>query len=275
MKKIFFIIIPIILIGGAYIYYNRSNQGIHADVPTALPYKEFQDLLNQNSDQSDPVNTPTNEQNTNQNDQANTALKPENQAPSEVAKTSINLAVPFTSQAPTANWNEPFQDACEEAAILMADYYLRGLNMPSPQQVEDTLVAMIDWEGVHMNGDIDMSISELAYFAKNYLGYQNYDIVEDLTADKIRSYLDEGLPVIVPANGKRLANPNFRNGGPIYHMLVVKGYVEDKFITNDPGTRKGADFIYTVDNLMYSIADWNEKEHQASGAKRALVLLPD
>jgi hypothetical protein len=48
--------------------------------------------------------------------------------------------------------------------------------------------------------------------------------------------------------------------------------VADKFITNDPGTKRGEDFIYTADNLMLSIADWNKKESLANGPKTGLVL---
>ena len=36
---------------------------------------------------------------------------------------TMNLSVPFTSQAPEQNWDEPWQDACEEAAVLMLDAY--------------------------------------------------------------------------------------------------------------------------------------------------------
>ena len=32
----------------------------------------------------------------------------------------INLPVPFTPQAPHANWELPYQEACEEAAVLMS-----------------------------------------------------------------------------------------------------------------------------------------------------------
>jgi hypothetical protein len=76
----------------------------------------------------------------------------------------------------------------------------------------------------------------------------------------------------VPADGKKLDNPNFKNGGPVYHMLVIKGFTGDKFITNDPGTRLGADFIYTQSNLMYSLADWDENKNAATGGKVGLVF---
>src|SRR3989338_9267279 len=36
---------------------------------------------------------------------------------------SVNLAVPFTSQAPEKDWSQPWQAACGEAAGLMLDAY--------------------------------------------------------------------------------------------------------------------------------------------------------
>lgn len=39
-------------------------------------------------------------------------------------------------------------------------------------------------------------------------------------------------------------------------MLVVKGYINNNFITNDPGTRNGADYVYTSQNLFDAIADF-------------------
>ena len=36
------------------------------------------------------------------------------------------LPVPFLCQAPYANWSQPWQDACEEVAIIMAMRYVKG-----------------------------------------------------------------------------------------------------------------------------------------------------
>ena len=279
MKKYFFIILfALALIAvGAWYYWNQSKENIDLDLPPAQTYEDFKNKLEQNpannndsisNDQVEPiVNNNTNEV-LEQPEQPD-LVENQNQNP---PVTSINLNVPFTSQAPTANWSQPFQDACEEAAILMADYYVQGKSMPAVTEVENILVAMIDWQAKNMDGEIDMDISELAYLAENYLGYEKYDIVNDLSVEKIINYLDRGLPLVVPANGKLLENPNFSNGGPVYHMLVIKGYKDGYFITNDPGTRLGHNFIYTFENMLYSIADWDAKTGQATGPKRALVL---
>ncbi|MDP2812392.1 MAG: C39 family peptidase [bacterium] len=278
MKKYFFIILfALALIAvGVWYYWNQSKENIDLDLPPAQTYEDFKNKLEQNPVNNDSVANDQVELIVNNNtnevlEQPEQADLVENQN-QNTPVTSINLNVPFTSQAPTANWNQPFQDACEEVAILMADYYVQGKSMPSVTEVENILVAMIDWQAKNMDGEIDMDISELAYLAENYLGYEKYDIVNDLTVEKIISYLDRGLPLVVPANGKLLENPNFSNGGPVYHMLVIKGYKDGHFITNDPGTRLGHNFIYTFKNMLYSIADWDAKTGQATGPKRALVL---
>ena len=50
-----------------------------------------------------------------------------------------NLPVPFTSQAPAGVWTQPWQDACEEAAIVMVDHFYRGYasrTIPKPDAAE-------------------------------------------------------------------------------------------------------------------------------------------
>ena len=43
-----------------------------------------------------------------------------------VLPVEYNLAVPFQPQAPFANWDMPYQEACEEASLIMADAYFAG-----------------------------------------------------------------------------------------------------------------------------------------------------
>lgn len=187
--------------------------------------------------------------------------------------TSINLSIPFTSQAPTANWDQPWQDACEEASVLMVDYYYNNKNLPNKISVEQTLFDMVAWQEKNWQSHSNLPVAKLAEYVEENFNYQA-EIIENLTVEKIEEYLSQGLPVIVPANGKILDNPYFSHGGPEYHMLVIKGFLHDeqKFITNDPGTRRGEDFIYSYENMMSSIADWDTKKSAASGPKRALIL---
>ena len=63
------------------------------------------------------------------------------------------------------------------------------------------------------------------------------------------------------------AIPNFTPPGPVYHMLVVKGYDAQNFITNDVGTRKGESYTYTKDVIMKNMHDWNAQDIHL-GAKK-------
>lgn len=275
MKK-YIIIIALILIGGvAYFYRANSYDTIQVDLPVEKNYNDF--LLNQNNEninQPKPVAekpTVTTIQDNNQNNNEYTAQEgTDNQADNQLAA-SINLDVPFTSQAPTGNWDEPFQNACEEASVLMVDYYYQGKTMPSKQEVEGILVDMVNWQIDNWGGHFNLPVSKLAEYVTATFGYKT-EVVQNITVAKIKEFLNQGIPVIVPADGRKLDNPFFTGEGPEYHMLVIKGYIDDKFITDDPGTRRGEDFIYTQDNLMYSIADWDSKKGQAVGPKNALVL---
>ncbi len=190
-------------------------------------------------------------------------------------KKEINLNIPFTSQAPTANWEQPYQDACEEASVLMVDYYYQEKELPSLEEREFIFQEMVIWQEENWGGHFNLPIIKLKEFVEEYYNYKT-EIVTNLNVVKIKDYLDRGLPLIVPANGKELNNSYFNNGGPEYHMLVIRGYLDNKFITNDPGTKRGENFIYTTDNLLNSIADWDiEKSYTNTGLKSALIILRD
>lgn len=261
-KKIIFSLVLIVLVGGFFLWQNKKTKPITVALPAAQNYQDFvtstkEALRQAQGDEVEKTEVIIDEQ------VEDVVIKPTSK--------NINLNVPFTSQAPLGDWAQPWQDACEEASILMVDYYYQNKSLPSKEEVSDILKEMVDWQEKNWVSSYDLTIAQVAEYMKITFNYQT-EIIADLTSEKLKFYLDKGEPLIVPANGKKLANPNFRNGGPKYHMLVVKGYVGDKFITNDPGTRLGADFIYTSENLLDSIADWNPQEQKVNGPKIGLVI---
>jgi len=264
----------------AFIYKNRDPKLLTIELPPAQEYRDFvvENTTSTEEVSLEPEETVVEDEEIIENEEA--VVEPEvplvEDEPEEksVVKAGTNLKVPFISQAPSKNWEQPFQDACEEASVLMVDYYYNGKQVPGVAEQEDILSAMVKWQednwGGHHNLPAD-KVAELIYATFNY----RVEVVEDLTAVKLKYYLDQGQPVIIPADGRKLANPYFKNGGPAYHMLVVKGYVDDKFITNDPGTMHGADFVYSEENLFYSIHDWNTEKDQAIGPSVGLILYPN
>ena len=171
---------------------------------------------------------------------------------------SVNLHVPFLSQAPNQVWSMPYQEACEEASLIMVDAYLRGRTKSyPPSEGDERLLDLIAHE-VSMGLSPDLTAHEIEQVVNSYYSDRRVDLMSPPSIERIRASLAAGFPVIIPASGKALGNPNFRNGGPLYHMLVIKGYLSDgRWITNDPGTRRGADYIYDQDVLMQAIHDWN------------------
>ncbi len=178
--------------------------------------------------------------------------------PTASIKNEVRLAVPFTSQAPEKNWDEPWQNACEEAALLMLDAYYKKYQL-SPIFARDELLKVLAYEeNLGYGGSIDMEkIKKVAIETLHLDRHGTLKIIEDPGVEDIKAYIAAKKPVLVVADGKKLPNPNFQGGGPAYHALIITGYTEDTFITNDPGTRLGKDFEYHIEDLMGAIRDWN------------------
>ncbi len=180
----------------------------------------------------------------------------------------INLDVPFTSQAPEKNWGQPWQDACEEVAILMLDAYYKKYNL-SPLFAKDEIIKMVEWEETRNFGR-SIEIKEIKEIFSDYFNDKS-QVIENPTIEQIKQYVAGGNPVLVVADGKVLPNPYFRNGGPVYHALIIRGYTEDSFITNDPGTQFGENFKYKYNDLMNAIHEWNGGDVK-NGRKVILVI---
>jgi hypothetical protein len=185
----------------------------------------------------------------------------------------VNLAVPFLSQAPKQNWAMPYQEACEEASMLMVDAFYRGKQGAfTPTEGDRAILDLVAFEEARGKTP-DLAAREVAEIATAKWGY-DVVVTSTVTPDLVKRALANGYPVILPANGKRLENPNFRNGGPPYHMLVIKGYANNRhWITNDPGTRLGADFTYRYAHLLSVARDWNGGD-VPNGKPVLLVLVP-
>ncbi|MEX0650301.1 MAG: C39 family peptidase [Candidatus Andersenbacteria bacterium] len=195
----------------------------------------------------------------------------------EVAVTDLpaeaNLAIPFTAQAPSANWELPYKEFCEEASVLMAMRYLQKQPIGGPNQAEADMLKIMEFEERVFGEYQDTNVVQTAAIVTDYFEYPNVSIIENPTADQIRQAVASGKPVIVPAAGRLLGNPYFQQPGPLYHMIVVKGYTSDgKFIVNDPGTRRGADFIYDEIVLMNAMHDWREDENITAGRKAVIII---
>ncbi len=192
-----------------------------------------------------------------------------------IPKQMLIKNVPFTSQAPYGKWDEVHEETCEEAAVLIVDKYLQGRReaVLPPSEVEHDLQAMIEWEQGYFGTYLDTTIAQTATMAKEYSGYKNTSVAYDIDVNDIKAQIAKGRPVIIPTAGRMLGNPYFTAPGPVYHFLVIIGYTQNEFITNDPGTRHGRYYHYKIDTVMNAIHDWTGKKSTIKQGRKAMMIL--
>lgn len=217
---------------------------------------------------------------------------------------SIFLPVPFTPQAPTANWDELHNEACEEASAIMAAEYFSsspgkekiqaGANQKTaadtlidPKTVESEIQKLSDWQQQNFGYHLSINTAETARMIKEVYGLET-EIIKNFTADDIKKALSQNKLVLFPANGRLLYNPNFKSPGPKYHMLLIKGYSDASvgtptsqgaseqlttFITNDPGTKKGLNYPYTFDVLYASNGDYDHQKAEVDLNTKMIIVV--
>lgn len=184
----------------------------------------------------------------------------------------VLISVPFTSQAPFAVWDAYHEDACEEASIIMVRYYLDKKTL-SKETADKEILALIDFEIKNYGGYIDSDVEQMMDMSKRFYNITNMKAVYDFKKEDIKKYLALGKPIIIPAAGRLLGNPNFKAPGPPYHALVLTGYDGDWIITNDPGTRKGENYRYKLDVLYNAIHDFPGDKNKIEQGRKAMIVL--
>lgn len=247
-------------------------------VPQAVTYNSIagpQTTESQNTENTNEIavnNTnETNSATTNENANVNSEVTITEPTPVNVPA-ELNLDIPFTSQAPLANWDALHEEACEEASVLMAARFLEGRTIASTDDAEAAILELTSYVADTMQLPVDLTAAETVQLLNDYYDL-HAEVVKDFTWDDVKQALAQGYPVIIPAAGQELGNPYYTAPGPVYHMLVVKGYTASKIITNDSGTKHGADYQYTYDTVMNAAHDWNGGNVTA-GKKVMIVVKP-
>lgn len=181
----------------------------------------------------------------------------------------FNLDIPFVCQAPLGNWSPPFDNACEEAAILLVHYYLESKSI-DPMQAAQDIEDIVEFEKSTYGFYKDTSAEQTAQLIRDYYGYKA-NVYYDISLQDIKKQLVKGNPVIVPTAGRMLGNPYFTRPGPVLHMLVIKGYTPFEFIVNDVGTSRGADYTYSYSVLENAIHDW--EDHNVETGRKAMIVV--
>ncbi|MEI8343527.1 MAG: C39 family peptidase [Candidatus Moraniibacteriota bacterium] len=171
----------------------------------------------------------------------------------------ILQTVPFVVQAPFSNWKDPnFQNACEEASMVMTMGWVKKEKTISPTEAQKRISALIDWENKTFGYSTDTNTFDMEKVFQQYFKHENVVAKENITLEEIKTEIQKGRLVIVPAFGMALKNPNFTQPGPVAHMLTIIGYDPEakKFTTNDPGTKNGASYQYDETLLFDAIWEY-------------------
>lgn len=189
----------------------------------------------------------------------------------DVPLDEVNWPVPFTSQAPTANWDPIHEDACEEASVAMVLRYFDKQPFTSPADADVQIQYLVELNEKTFGYDKSQTAKQVVEMLEHESDTLDIAIVP-ATQESMKQALSKGSLIIVPATGKDLKNPYFQNPPPVYHMLVARGYTSNGYvITNDPGTKRGEEFAYTWSTLLNSIHDWNDGDVD-NGAKVVIVI---
>lgn len=183
----------------------------------------------------------------------------------------VNMEVPFFSQAPEGDWSQPWQDACEEASLVLAHFGMKGESL-SKEEFKKQVLAMVAWENEHFGYFESTTVEQVvelyeAFFEDAF----EVRVIEDPTVDEMKKELAQGNLIVGPFAGRMLGNPFYSGPGPYYHMMVMKGYDEKHFITNDVGTKRGENFIYPYQRILDAMHDYKEPGIETQPA-RVIVL---
>jgi hypothetical protein len=187
---------------------------------------------------------------------------------------AAQIAVPFTPQAPDADWREPWFNACEEAAIAMVDAYYYGHSLEG-DKAREHILHVLNIKNAFFGHSLDESAARITELINGFFRWEA-TIVRGPTVGQLIAEIDAGRPVIVPTHGRALFNPHFLDGGPDYHTVVITGYDVDKqmFIVNEPGTKHGLDYQYSFDRLMRAVHDFLPGKKTRNGERVAIFTRP-
>ena len=249
MLKIVITLLTISIVGGGSFALYKGTRYQKEAVPTAVKLAELTQQTVEGTTQG-------------------TAGEPEVEI---VPPIELNLQMDFYAQAPFGNWDYPWQEACEEASILLVANEYFGHNW-TVEQFNDQILEMVEWEKDRFGDYWHTTAAQTAEILRDELGLESV-VHKNPTLNDVKKILAKGHFIVGFFDGKKLGNPFYKNGGPVYHVMVVKGYKADgKIITHDVGTRRGEDYVYTWATIENALHDYAEP--MEDGEKVMLEVLP-
>lgn len=155
----------------------------------------------------------------------------------------------------------------------MVHYFYEGKTF-TPEIADEEIKNIVAFENQTLGFYKDTTAEQTAQFIRGFWGYASVRVLP-ASLEGIKKEIAAGRPVLVPTAGRELGNPFFKQPGPIYHMLVLKGYTkEGKIITNDAGIGRGNSYVYDEQVLFNAIHDWNSEDID-KGDKLMIVIDPN
>lgn len=192
----------------------------------------------------------------------------------ENEKEVVKLVVPFTSEIPLGSWVKPWNNACEEASMIMVESFYFGNESMSKSIAAKYMKPLFSIQDKIFGNNADTDAARTAKLLNEYLSV-NATVKDNPTLEEIKDQLRLGKPVISFHYAKDIKNPNYhwRAGGSYYHVIVLIGFDDNtkEFITHDSGDDiKGANHRYSYDLIMKTLHDFNHKTNKATGPARVL-----
>ncbi len=184
---------------------------------------------------------------------------------------STNIDVPFTSQAPTGNWSEPWKNACEETSIYMVSSFYTDDTIKRDQAIKH-IKEIIAAKNKEFKVSADESLEKISELIA-LLGFPwKTEVVENPSIEDIKKQLAKNQPIIAPVFAPAL---HYAEGGPDYHVMVITGYDDktNEFIVNDPAFKNGKGIRFKYDVFMKAIHDLDQINYRA-GRKALLFTKP-
>lgn len=178
----------------------------------------------------------------------------------------VILPVPYVSQVPDGVWVSPWDEACEEASLLMVQGFYAGATTIGREGAKAEMRKMFAWEQERWKDVEDADAERILVLGDAFsVGSR---VVRDPSAGEIVAELRAGHPVIAVVDMYALWGE--RPAGDGYHVVVVTGHDADKgeFQVMDPA--KDDIRWYAASRLMASLHDYDFKTKEATGPATVL-----
>ncbi len=172
----------------------------------------------------------------------------------------------FYSQAPFGNRNEPYQNACEEASVLLA-YYYATRQTPTKKQYNKDLLNLLAREQNNIGHHKKTTLDQFLYLTHEYLKFPNAYILENADLDEIKREISKWNIIVASFRWDEIYNFHYSANGPDYHVILLKGYDENNFITHDVGTVRWDNRKYPFEMIMDALAYGNKNDLKHPGNK--------